>query len=255
MPETVERVLASLEIRRPRQLHRLPPDRRGRGRRNPRLRRQRPCGAGHGPGLRREAGAARARQHRLRLRRGCGSARAPLREDDPTAPVNVYGASKALGETLARLASDDRRHPPRRVALRGGRSERQGRQLRRDHDPRRPGEGCAPGRRRPDHVPDRHRGCRARRGADADRRLRTRFLPRGQLRCCDLVRVRARDHPARECGGDDVAPCATGEYPVRAARPCYSALDNAKVSAAFGAMPAWEDALDRYLRVKGYSSR
>ena len=31
----------------------------------------------------------------------------PLREDDPTAPVNVYGASKAMGETLARLASDD----------------------------------------------------------------------------------------------------------------------------------------------------
>ena len=30
-----------------------------------------------------------------------------LREDDPTAPVSVYGASKAMGETLARLASDD----------------------------------------------------------------------------------------------------------------------------------------------------
>ena len=31
----------------------------------------------------------------------------PLREDDPTAPINVYGASKAMGETLARLACDD----------------------------------------------------------------------------------------------------------------------------------------------------
>ena len=32
---------------------------------------------------------------------------APLRERDPMAPVNVYGASKAMGETLARLESDD----------------------------------------------------------------------------------------------------------------------------------------------------
>ena len=31
----------------------------------------------------------------------------PLCEEDATAPVNVYGASKAMGETLARLASDD----------------------------------------------------------------------------------------------------------------------------------------------------
>ena len=31
----------------------------------------------------------------------------PLQEDDPTAPVNVYGASKAMGETLARLACNN----------------------------------------------------------------------------------------------------------------------------------------------------
>ena len=31
----------------------------------------------------------------------------PLREDDPIAPVNVYGASKALGENLARLEGGD----------------------------------------------------------------------------------------------------------------------------------------------------
>ena len=53
----------------------------------------------------------------------------------------------------------------------------------------------------------------------------------------------------------DVTPCATGEYPVRAARPRYSVLDNAKVSAAFGAMPPWEDALDRYLHAKGHPVR
>ena len=38
---------------------------------------------------------------------GDPSRQRPLREDDPIAPVNVYGASKALGETLARLECDD----------------------------------------------------------------------------------------------------------------------------------------------------
>ena len=51
-----------------------------------------------------------------------------------------------------------------------------------------------------------------------------------------------------------VTACSSGEYPARAARPCYSVLDNAKVSAAFGPMPPWRDALDRYLRAKGYRS-
>ena len=49
-----------------------------------------------------------------------------------------------------------------------------------------------------------------------------------------------------------VAPCASGEFPVRAERPRYSVLDNSKASAAFGAMPAWQDALERYLRTKGH---
>ena len=67
--------------------------------------------------------------------------RRPLREDDPMAPVNVYGASKAMGETLARLESDD--VVILRVAslfgVAGG--ERQGRQLRRNDDPRGKGPG------------------------------------------------------------------------------------------------------------------
>ena len=50
-----------------------------------------------------------------------------------------------------------------------------------------------------------------------------------------------------------VSPCATGEFAVRAERPRYSVLDNAKVTAALGAMPAWQDALERYLRAKGHA--
>ena len=38
---------------------------------------------------------------------GEAARRRPLREDDPTAPVNVYGASKAMGESRASLEADD----------------------------------------------------------------------------------------------------------------------------------------------------
>ena len=49
-----------------------------------------------------------------------------------------------------------------------------------------------------------------------------------------------------------VTPCSSREYPARAARPHYSVLDNTRISAAFGTMPPWWDALERYLRAKGH---
>ena len=175
----------------------------------------------------------------------------PLREDDPTAPVNVYGASKAMGETLARLACEDT------VILRvaslfgtagasgkGGnfvetmiRIGREKGALRVVDDQtmsptatadvarvllRMLAEGCAPGLY---HV--------------VNRGSATWFEF-----ACEIVR-RAGVEAA-------VVPCSSGEYPTRAARPRYSALDNAKVEAAFGAMPPWQDALERYLRARGH---
>ena len=62
----------------------------------------------------------------------------------------------------------------------------------------------------------------------------------------------AREIVRRAGVGADVAPCATGEYPTRAPRPRYSALDNTRVTAVFGAMPAWQDGLERYLRARGH---
>ena len=178
----------------------------------------------------------------------------PLREDDPTAPVSVYGASKAMGETLARLASDD--VVILRVASlfgvagasgKGGnfvetmiRSGRQRGALRVVDDQtmsptatadvarvivRMLTEGCASGVY---HV-----------------------VNTGWATWCDF----AREIVHRAGVDATVTPCTTGDYPVRAARPRYSALDNSKVSAAFGAMPPWQDALDRYLYAKGYSAR
>ena len=61
----------------------------------------------------------------------------------------------------------------------------------------------------------------------------------------------AREIVSRAGIAADVTPCASGEYPVRAARPRYSVLDNGKVAAAFGTLPAWQDALERYMRARG----
>ena len=177
----------------------------------------------------------------------------PLREDAPTAPVNVYGASKALGETLARLECEDavivRVASLFGTAGAGGRGGnfvetmiRAGREkgtLRVVDDQtmsptatadvapvvvRLLREGCPPGLY---HV-----------------------VNTGSATWFDFAREIVR----RAGVAAAVVPCATGEYPVRAERPRYSALDNAKVSAAFGAMPAWQDALERYLRSRGHAA-
>ena len=176
---------------------------------------------------------------------------APLHECDPIAPVNIYGASKAMGETLARLESDD--VVILRVASlfgaagsggRGGnfvetvvRAAREKRQLRVVDDQamsptaatdvariamRMLTEGCAAGVY---HV------------------VNTGSATWHEF-ACEILR--------RAGFGAGVARCATGEYPVRAMRPRYCVLDNAKVSAEFGALPPWQDALERYLRSRGH---
>lgn len=50
-----------------------------------------------------------------------------------------------------------------------------------------------------------------------------------------------------------VSPIPTTEFPTPARRPPYSVLANGKVEKALGrTMPAWQDALDRYLTAKGH---
>jgi len=49
-----------------------------------------------------------------------------------------------------------------------------------------------------------------------------------------------------------VMPISSAEFPTPAKRPPYSVLDNAKITAAIGPMRPWQDALDAYLIAKGH---
>ena len=180
--------------------------------------------------------------------------RRPLREDDPTAPVNVYGASKALGETLSREESEN--VVIVRVAALFGRAGTRGSggnfvetMIRRGRETgslrvvddqtvsptatadvapvvmRMLAEGCDPGIY---HV------------VNAGAATWHEF---------------AREIVRRAGVGAAVVPCESSEYPTRAERPRYSALDNSKASVAFGALPAWQDALGAYLREHGHAAR
>ncbi len=175
----------------------------------------------------------------------------PLCEDSPTAPVNVYGASKAMGETLAQLAHDD--VVILRVASlfgvsgasgKGGnfvetmiRVGREKRALRVVADQtmsptatadvarvvlRMLVDGCAPGLY---HV------------VNSGSATWFEFA-------CEIIRRAGIEA--------DITPCATEEYPTRAMRPSYTVLDNTKVCDTFGVMPPWQDALENYLRAKEY---
>ena len=174
----------------------------------------------------------------------------PLPETANTAPVNIYGASKALGETLAGLELED--VLIFRVASLFG-----------------------------------VQGARAKGGNFVETMIHV-GRERGALRVVDdqimsptathdvaQVVLRALSTPhsgvyhvvnsgaaswfdfakqiVRRAGiGAQVTPCASADYPTRARRPAYSALDNAKADAAFGTLPPWQEALDRYLRAKGH---
>ena len=175
----------------------------------------------------------------------------PLAEEDPIAPVNVYGASKALGETLATLAHDNL--AILRVASLFGVAGASGKGGNFVETMIRVGADTGALRVVDDQIMSPT--------ATADvARVVLRMLVEG---CAPGLYHAVNDGAAswfdfaREIivrAGIDatVTPCASEEYSTRAARPRYSVLDNSKTSRDFGPLPPWQDALDGYLRAKGH---
>ena len=175
----------------------------------------------------------------------------PLTEADPVAPVNVYGASKALGATLANLALDDLVIV--RVASLFGVAGASGKGGNFVETMIRLGRERGALRVVDDQVMSPT--------ATADvARVVLRILVEdcapglyhvvndGAASWFDF----AREIIARARIDATVTPCSSEDYPTRAARPRYSVLDNTKMSMALGPLPPWQTALGDYLRAKGH---
>jgi dTDP-4-dehydrorhamnose reductase len=179
--------------------------------------------------------------------------REPLSETVGRAPVNVYGATKALGEDLAKLEHDD--VIVARVASLFGVAGASGKGGNFVETMIRFGKE----RGRLTVVADQVMSPTA--SYDAGEAILDLIAARapagdyhvvnsGVASWCDFAQaIIAKAGVAAE-----VAPIPTSQFPTPARRPPYSALSNAKLEAAIGRpMAPWTEALDRYLAAKGHA--
>jgi dTDP-4-dehydrorhamnose reductase len=177
-----------------------------------------------------------------------GDADRPYTEDDPPGPRSFYALSKLLGEWFAREAP--RWYLLRVESLFGGSAL--GSSHRSSVD--RIADAMFEGR---DAVVFSDRTVSPSFVVDVARATRDvveRGVPYGLYHCVnsgsctwyDLAR-----EMARQAGIEarlQPRPCA--DVPLRAARPVYSPLSNAKLAAAGIVMPGWQDAISRYLAIR-----
>jgi dTDP-4-dehydrorhamnose reductase len=177
----------------------------------------------------------------------------PLNESAPTAPVNIYGASKALGETLARLACEDT--IVLRVASLFGVAGASGKGGNFVETMIRVGREKGALRVVDDQIMSPTSTADI---ADVVARMLTHGCDAGLYHVVNTGAVSwfefAREIISRAGVNAEVTPCSSADYPTRAMRPRYSALDNGRVARAFAPMPPWQDALNRYLRAKGHAA-
>ena len=182
-----------------------------------------------------------------------GQASRPYDECAEPAPQSVYASSKLLGEWFATGAP---RHYVLRVeSLFGGGAEspppagrRLGSTLDRIVDALldgRPVNGFTDRTVSPSYVPD---------VAAATQMLVSGPAPVGLYHCVNgglATWFEVAQVAASRLGCESLlSPVASGTVEMRAARPRFCALSNEKIVAAGARMPAWEDALDRYLAAR-----
>jgi dTDP-4-dehydrorhamnose reductase len=170
-----------------------------------------------------------------------GRADRPYNEEDAPAPQSVYAQSKLLGEWFA---ADVSRHYVLRVeSLFGGRARRS--TVDRIAEAIRSGQPSKVFTDRtvsPSYVQD---------VAAATWHLLSSRAPAGLYHCVNSG-VTTWYELAQEIGRilgvePTLVPMKVGEMPMKASRPQYAALSNAALARAGFRMPAWDDALRRYL--------
>lgn len=180
--------------------------------------------------------------------------REPLAENTGKAPLNVYGASKGMGEDLASLTGAD--VLILRVASLFGVAGASGKGGNFVETMIRAGRERGALRVVSDQI------MSPAATADIAGALLTLLLeaaPGGVWHVVNAgaaswyefaCRIIERTHVAAE-----VTPVPSSAYPTVAKRPPYSVLCNSKLAAAIGPMRPWQDALDAYLVAKGHRSK
>ena len=181
-----------------------------------------------------------------------GRASRPYVEDDGIGPLNVYGASKAMGESLA-LAT----HPGTvilRVASLFGLAGASGKggnfvetmiRVGRERGHLRVVDDQVMSPTATHDVAIRILGMLPGNIAGGVYHL----VNAGQATWFDFA-----ERILQQAGVEaTVEPIPTSEYPLPARRPAYSVLDPTLISRYCTPMPPWQDALDRYLRDKGHT--
>jgi len=183
---------------------------------------------------------------------GGQASRQPLDEDAAPAPINVYGQTKLQGETLARLEHDD--VIVARVASLFGVAGASGKGGNFVETMIRFGRERGALKVVADQVMSPTGSWDA---AEALLDLIRVEAPAGVYHVVNSGAASWHDFASaiidRAGVAGTVSPIPTSEFPTPARRPPYSVLTNAKVEKALGrSMPAWQDALDRYLTAKGH---
>jgi dTDP-4-dehydrorhamnose reductase len=170
----------------------------------------------------------------------------PYEEDDLPAPRSVYAASKMLGEWFA---ADAPRHYVLRVESLFGGVARMSSSFDKIIDAIAAGGPVRVFVDRvvsPSYVFD---------VAEATRKLVQLQPPIGVYHCVNsghATWAELAEVARRRVGVDArLEPVKLADVKLAAARPRYCALSNEKLRAAGIAMPAWQDALDRYLAARG----
>jgi dTDP-4-dehydrorhamnose reductase len=177
--------------------------------------------------------------------------RSPLSENAPKTPINIYGASKAMGEDLALLTGSDAVIV--RVASLFGVAGASGKggnfvetmlRLAKEKGELRV---VADQTMSPTSTFD---------VADAMIDMILAKAPPGIWHIVNSGAATWFEFAERIISAANVKarmiPITTEQFPTPAARPRYSALDNAKFSKAIHAMRPWQDALKDYLLAKGH---
>jgi len=182
---------------------------------------------------------------------GGNEKREPFSESDPKAPLNVYGASKAMGEDLALQVGSDMLIL--RVASLFGVAGSSGKGGNFVETMIRFGRERGELRVVADQVMSPTATADV---ADALLNLVHRDAEAGVYHVVNSGGASWHEFACRiiELAGVDarVVPITTAEFAAVAKRPRYSVLSTAKVDGVIGPMRTWENALESYLQIKGY---